>query len=182
MDIVESVEGLTGEPLVFYQVVYQPTEGFPAANELITNTTSAEECCIECKTTVSTPLILRRIDVTDTPSSPSAQDPSSLLQTSNAIYALLNPLRPRSQVHLTVISLTHSSTLLTPRTRHIQTVILPYHRRPPVASLLCPQVHHLQVRLALDLRLLVLAQRVVGSCISGRSWDRRISRLSMRLQ
>jgi hypothetical protein len=54
MDIVNSVEGLTGEPLVVYQVVYRPTEGFPAANELITNTTSAEECCIECQTTVST--------------------------------------------------------------------------------------------------------------------------------
>jgi hypothetical protein len=44
MYIVNSVEGLTGEPLVFYQIVYRPAEGFPAANELITNTTSAEEC------------------------------------------------------------------------------------------------------------------------------------------
>jgi hypothetical protein len=90
---------MTGEPLIFYQVVYRPTEGFPAANELITNTTCAEECCIECQTTVSISTRSckekRRFNTT---TSLSAQDPSSSPRTNNAIYASLNPEHPLTQL------------------------------------------------------------------------------------
>jgi len=50
---VNSVPGMTGEDIVFNRVIYRPSEGFPIENELIVNTTSAENCCISCQNTVS---------------------------------------------------------------------------------------------------------------------------------
>jgi hypothetical protein len=52
-ETVSSVEGTTGMQLIFDRVIYRPSEGFPAANELIVNTTSAQNCCIACQNTVS---------------------------------------------------------------------------------------------------------------------------------
>jgi hypothetical protein len=51
--LVNSVPGMTGEDIVFNRVIYRPSEGFPLENELIVNTTSAENCCIACQNTVS---------------------------------------------------------------------------------------------------------------------------------
>jgi alkylhydroperoxidase family enzyme len=49
------VTGATGNTLIFDRVVYRPAQGFPIENELIVNTTSAENCCIACQNTVSHP-------------------------------------------------------------------------------------------------------------------------------
>ncbi|KAF1915688.1 hypothetical protein BDU57DRAFT_557772 [Ampelomyces quisqualis] len=50
-NVVSSVEGTTGMQLIFDRVIYRPSEGFPVANELIVNTTSAQTCCIACQNT-----------------------------------------------------------------------------------------------------------------------------------
>lgn len=50
---VNSVCGMTDEDIVFNRVIYRPSEGFPLEDELITNTTSAENCCIAYQNTVS---------------------------------------------------------------------------------------------------------------------------------
>jgi len=44
---------MTDEDIVFNRVIYRPSEGFPLEDELITNTTSAENCCIAYQNTVS---------------------------------------------------------------------------------------------------------------------------------
>src|SRR4051794_28594723 len=55
MNQVNMVPGMTGEDIEFNRVLYRPAEGFPIENELIVNTTSAENCCIACQNTVSPP-------------------------------------------------------------------------------------------------------------------------------
>ncbi|KAF2819178.1 hypothetical protein CC86DRAFT_432236 [Ophiobolus disseminans] len=50
-NVVNSVPGMTGEDIVFNCVIYRPSEGFPVENELVVNTTSAENCCIACQNT-----------------------------------------------------------------------------------------------------------------------------------
>ncbi|KAH5315921.1 hypothetical protein HBI08_088540 [Parastagonospora nodorum] len=50
-NIVNSIQGATGETLIFDRVIYRPAEGFPISNELITDTDDAEGCCIACQRT-----------------------------------------------------------------------------------------------------------------------------------
>ncbi|KAH7074525.1 hypothetical protein BKA63DRAFT_315636 [Paraphoma chrysanthemicola] len=50
-NVVNSITGTTGNPLVFDRVIYRPAEGFKVENELLVNTTNPENCCIACQNT-----------------------------------------------------------------------------------------------------------------------------------
>ncbi|KAH7378420.1 hypothetical protein DE146DRAFT_626424 [Phaeosphaeria sp. MPI-PUGE-AT-0046c] len=50
-NVVNSVEGTTGDVLIFDRVIYRPMEGFPLENERLIRTEDATECCIECQKT-----------------------------------------------------------------------------------------------------------------------------------
>lgn len=47
--IVNAVEGMTGETLIFDRVIYRPTEGFPLANEMIVPMDNPTDCCVACQ-------------------------------------------------------------------------------------------------------------------------------------
>jgi hypothetical protein len=100
---VNSVTGMTGNTLVFDRVLYRPAQGFPIENELIVNTTSAENCCVACQNTVSPPVLahLLFLDYSANSVRPTAQDPSSSPANESATSASLKPRRyhPRSPQH-----------------------------------------------------------------------------------
>lgn len=48
---MSSVPGFDNRPLYFDRIVFTPIDGFPVANTLVVNTTSAERCCIACQNT-----------------------------------------------------------------------------------------------------------------------------------
>ncbi|KZM23698.1 uncharacterized protein EKO05_0002839 [Ascochyta rabiei] len=48
-NVVSHVPGFDNEQIYFDRIVFRPTEGFPAANSLVVNTTSAINCCIACQ-------------------------------------------------------------------------------------------------------------------------------------
>ncbi|KAJ4348984.1 hypothetical protein N0V95_004981 [Ascochyta clinopodiicola] len=48
-NVVSNVPGFDNEQIYFDRIVFRPTEGFPVANSLVVNTTSAVNCCIACQ-------------------------------------------------------------------------------------------------------------------------------------
>ncbi|OAL02683.1 hypothetical protein IQ06DRAFT_324807 [Phaeosphaeriaceae sp. SRC1lsM3a] len=48
-NVVNAVEGMTGETLIFDRVIYRPTEGFPLANEMIVPMDNPTDCCVACQ-------------------------------------------------------------------------------------------------------------------------------------
>ncbi|KAF1933709.1 uncharacterized protein M421DRAFT_1082 [Didymella exigua CBS 183.55] len=50
-NVVSNVPGFDNRPLFFDRIVFIPVDGFPIANSLVVNTTSAVNCCIACQNT-----------------------------------------------------------------------------------------------------------------------------------
>ncbi|KAF9694929.1 hypothetical protein EKO04_006866 [Ascochyta lentis] len=48
-NVVSNVPGFDNEQIYFDRIVFRPTEGYPVANSLVVNTTSAINCCIACQ-------------------------------------------------------------------------------------------------------------------------------------
>lgn len=48
---MSNVPGFDNRPLYFDRIVFTPVEGYPVANSLVVNTTSAVNCCIACQNT-----------------------------------------------------------------------------------------------------------------------------------
>jgi hypothetical protein len=88
MSTVSSIRDFFGNVLVFDRITYSNVNGLPIENELIVNTTSAENCCIACQKTVSSSTALQTVALTNPiMSSPTAPPLSSSPPSKNATCA-----------------------------------------------------------------------------------------------